>query len=94
MAFIASLTARLRSPSAVYNCLSGACTWVQFIGGSAAAFNLVYQVSIMKHGVTQSSLRVLLDVVIGYFRSAGSDAKVLSATLLMGYFTLLWQEIW
>lgn len=100
MSFIASLTITLRSPSAIYNYLSGARTWVSLMGGRTAAFD-TYPVSVVKRGVARSSLHVprqappltveLLDLIVKYFRSSGRSAKVLSAALLLGFFTLLRQ---
>lgn len=100
MAFIAAINTELRSPSAVYNYISGARTWVRLMGGAPAAFD-TYPVSVVKRGVARSSQHVprqappltleLLDNVLHFFRSAGPDARVLIAATLMGYFTLLRQ---
>lgn len=100
MSLIASLNDDLRSPSAVYNYISGARTWVLLVGGAVTAFD-TYPVSVVKRGVARSSLHVprqapplttpMLNDVIRYFRSAGPRARVLTAALLVGFFTLLRQ---
>ena len=98
MTYVLHLQTKFKSPSAMMNYISGACTWVLTSDGLALAFDTYF----MKRDMQRMSSHVpaqappLLPIVvynaIQFYSTIGPNHHVLVASLLIGYFTLLRQS--
>lgn len=83
------------------NYISGARTWVQAMGMATTSFD-TYLVGVLKRGIHRNSNHVPAQApplspsdirkVVRFFATAGDNGPVLTAAILLGYFTLLRQS--
>ena len=101
MSYILFLNDSLASPRAIMNYISGARTWVRTMGGDPSMFDS-YPVTLMKRGIQKSSVHTTVQAppltpvdiknIVNYLTSAGPNGPVLTAVVLIAYFTLLRQS--
>lgn len=90
-----------KTPGTVMNYISGVRTWLRLMGAPTTAFD-TYLLEVLKKGIARSSSHVPTQApplrptdvrkAVCFFNSAGDNGPVLSAALLLGYFTLLRQS--
>ena len=100
MAYTIHLSRTLLAPGTVINYMSGARTWVKMFGGDTSEFDS-YMVALTKRGVLRLSSHTPSQAppltptnirhIVQHLMTAGPDAAVLIAALLIGYNTLLRQ---
>ena len=101
LSYVLHLNDGLASTGAVLNYVSGARTWVRAMGGDTAPFDS-YSVTIMKRGIQRTSTHEPsqappmtpdnVKMIVGFLKSAGPNGPVLTAAILLAYFTLLRQS--
>ena len=101
LSYIMYLSDSLASPGAALNYLSGARTWVRMVNGATNGFDS-YSVALMKRGIQRNSAHRVIQApplapadiknVVIFMRSAGPNGLVLTAAILIGYFTLIRQS--
>lgn len=100
LAYTNSLNETLKAPGTVMNYISGARSWVLLFGGNTSPFDS-YPLTLMKRGVLRLSQHIprqapplspsSIRAVVRHLITAGPDAAVLVAAILVGYSTLLRQ---
>ena len=101
LSYIVYLKKHLKSPGAVRNYISSACTWTLASQGSAAAFD-TYHVAVLKKGLVGSMQHTphpalpiwpqQVEHMARVLDGLGKAARVVKAVLLIGYFTALRQS--
>lgn len=101
LSYVLHLSETLATPGAALNYLSGARTLLRTFGAATTAFD-TYPVALAKRGVQRASTHQAgrappltptdIKNIVSYLQSAGPNARVLTASLLIAYFTLMRQS--